>query len=113
MYLPFIKLTTTQKIFSEEGTSLEQTFLRNLKVLGRYRESIERLQGVVRVNVFEVDCTAPIATLQERIKEIEYIIEQNYLNIIHEKIEEVESELGGLKLEANNMALNPVGLDRM
>ena len=42
-YLPFIKLTTTQKLFGEGEGPAETAFLKNLKVISRYKESIKRL----------------------------------------------------------------------
>lgn len=111
MYLPFIKLTTTQKIFSEEEGSVEQSFLKNLRVVSRYKDSIGKLQRLVRINIFEVDCSAPIRSLEERIMEIQYIIEQNYLNIIHEKIENVDSQLNSLKIAAHNVGLTAIDIE--
>ena len=91
MYLPFIKLTTTQKIFGEGEGSLEQNFQKNLKIIAKYKQSVSALHKTIRINIFEVDCTIPIRILQERINEIEYIIQQNYINIIHEKIQQIDS----------------------
>lgn len=64
MYLPFIKLTTAQMIFTEEEGSVEQSFLKNLRVISRYKESIRQLQKLVRINIFEVDCAGPIKALE-------------------------------------------------
>jgi hypothetical protein len=52
MYLPFIKLTTAQMIFTEEEGSVEQSFLKNLRVISRYKESIRQLQKLVCINIF-------------------------------------------------------------
>jgi hypothetical protein len=75
-------------------------------VIARYKESIKRLEKRVRVNLFEVDCSLPIRTLEERINEIEYIIEQNYINIIHERIEAIDSELNALKIAIYETGVN-------
>lgn len=114
MYLPFIKLTTTQKIFSEgEGASVEQSFLKNLRIIAKYKDSMASLSQTVKVNLFEVDCSIPIKILAERINEIEYIIEQNYMNLIHERIESVDSELNSLKIAAHNLSIKTTNIESM
>lgn len=40
------------------------------------------------------------------------MMEQNYINIIHEKIEAVDSELNSLKTSAHNVGLTAIDIEQ-
>jgi hypothetical protein len=70
-----------------------------------------RIDKFQKIKMFEVDCREPIKELSVRIEEIEYLIEQKYLNNLFNEIHDIEKKMIYIKNSIHNKEIKISNLD--